>query len=47
MLLNRPDKQGQSRSGHPNLAEAPSVTAKKFLVWHAVLRLEGRLHLRL
>ncbi len=30
MLLNRLDKQGQSGSGHPNLAEAPSVTAKKF-----------------
>ena len=30
MLLNRLDKQGQSQSGHPNLAEAPSVTAKKF-----------------
>jgi aminocarboxymuconate-semialdehyde decarboxylase len=30
MLLNRLDKQGQNRSGHPNLAEAPSVTAKKF-----------------
>src|SRR5262249_16865503 len=24
------DQQGQSQSGHPNLAEAPSVTAKKF-----------------
>jgi predicted TIM-barrel fold metal-dependent hydrolase len=30
MLLNRLDQQGQSPSGHPNLAEAPSVTAKKF-----------------
>ena len=30
MLLNRLDKQGQSQNGHPNLAEAPSVTAKKF-----------------
>jgi predicted TIM-barrel fold metal-dependent hydrolase len=30
MLLNRLDKQGQNPSGHPNLAEAPSVTAKKF-----------------
>jgi 6-methylsalicylate decarboxylase len=30
MLLNRLDKQGQSRNGHPDLAEAPSVTAKKF-----------------
>jgi 6-methylsalicylate decarboxylase len=30
MLLNRLDQQGQSQSGHPNLAEAPSVTAKKF-----------------
>jgi predicted TIM-barrel fold metal-dependent hydrolase len=30
MLLNRLDKQGQNQSGHPNLAEAPSVTAKKF-----------------
>src|SRR5579872_1110916 len=31
MLLNRLDKQGQSpRAGHPNLAEAPSVTARKF-----------------
>src|SRR5438445_8617640 len=30
MLLNRLDQQGQNRSGHPNLAEAPSVTAKKF-----------------
>jgi aminocarboxymuconate-semialdehyde decarboxylase len=29
MLLNRLDKQGQNQSGHPNLAEAPSVTAKK------------------
>jgi 6-methylsalicylate decarboxylase len=30
MLLNRLDQQGQSaRSGHPNLAEAPSATAKK------------------
>jgi aminocarboxymuconate-semialdehyde decarboxylase len=30
MLLHRLDQQGQSPSGHPNLAEAPSVTAKKF-----------------
>jgi predicted TIM-barrel fold metal-dependent hydrolase len=30
MLLNRLDKQGQNPGGHPNLAEAPSVTAKKF-----------------
>jgi 6-methylsalicylate decarboxylase len=30
MLLNRLDKQGQNPSGHPNLAEPPSVTAKKF-----------------
>ena len=30
MLLNRLDQQGQSPSGHPNLAEAPSVTAKRF-----------------
>jgi predicted TIM-barrel fold metal-dependent hydrolase len=30
MLLNRLDQQGQSESGHPHLAEAPSVTAKKF-----------------
>jgi 6-methylsalicylate decarboxylase len=30
MLLNRLDKQGQNPSGHPNLAEAPSVTARKF-----------------
>jgi 6-methylsalicylate decarboxylase len=30
MLLNRLDLQGQSQSGHPNLAEAPSTTAKKF-----------------
>jgi len=30
MLLNRLDQQGQSQSGHPNLAEAPSITAKKF-----------------
>jgi aminocarboxymuconate-semialdehyde decarboxylase len=30
MLLNRLDQQGQSQSGHPNLAEAPSVTAKRF-----------------
>ena len=30
MLLNRLDEQGQSPSDHPNLAEAPSVTAKKF-----------------
>lgn len=31
MLLNRLDQQGQSESsGHPNLAEAPSVTAKRF-----------------
>ncbi len=30
MLLNRLDKQGQGPSGHPNLAEAPSVTARKF-----------------
>jgi predicted TIM-barrel fold metal-dependent hydrolase len=30
MLLNRLDQQGQAASHHPNLAEAPSVTAKKF-----------------
>src|SRR5258707_12207244 len=30
MPLNRRDKQGQAPSGHPNLDEAPSVTAKKF-----------------
>src|ERR1700739_1523510 len=30
MLMNRLDKQGQSPSGHPNLAEAPSVTARRF-----------------
>ena len=30
MLLNRLDQQGQNPGGHPNLAEAPSVTAKKF-----------------
>ena len=30
MLLNRLDAQGQSPRHHPNLAEAPSVTAKKF-----------------
>jgi predicted TIM-barrel fold metal-dependent hydrolase len=30
MLLHRLDQQGQSPSGHQGLAEAPSVTAKKF-----------------
>jgi predicted TIM-barrel fold metal-dependent hydrolase len=30
MLLNRLDIQGQSAGGHPNLPEAPSVTARKF-----------------
>src|SRR5246127_4755805 len=30
MLMNRLDKQGQGPRGHPNLAEAPSVTARKF-----------------
>ncbi len=30
MLLNRLDQQGQNQGGHPNLAEAPSVTAKRF-----------------
>jgi predicted TIM-barrel fold metal-dependent hydrolase len=31
MLLNRLDQQGRSaQSGHPNFAEAPSATAKKF-----------------
>ncbi|HUB14791.1 MAG TPA: amidohydrolase family protein [Acetobacteraceae bacterium] len=30
MLMNRLDKQGQGPSGHPNLAEAPSVTARRF-----------------
>jgi 6-methylsalicylate decarboxylase len=44
MLLNRLDKQG--RRDHPNLAEAPNVTAQTVLVRHRMLRLEGRLHLR-
>jgi len=30
MLMNRLDKQGQGPRGHPNLAEAPSVTARRF-----------------
>jgi predicted TIM-barrel fold metal-dependent hydrolase len=30
MLLHRLDAQGQNAGHHPNLAEAPSVTAKKF-----------------
>ena len=30
MLLNRLDLQGQTQSGHPNLADAPSTTAKRF-----------------
>jgi predicted TIM-barrel fold metal-dependent hydrolase len=30
MLLNRLDEQGQNPGHHPNLAEKPSVTAKKF-----------------
>ena len=30
MLMNRLDKQGQGPRGHPNLAEAPSVTARQF-----------------
>ena len=29
-LMNRLDKQGQGPRGHPNLAEAPSVTARRF-----------------
>jgi hypothetical protein len=30
MLMNRLDKQGQGPRGHPDLAEAPSVTARRF-----------------
>ncbi len=30
MLMNRLDKQGQAPRGHPDLAEAPSVTARRF-----------------
>jgi 6-methylsalicylate decarboxylase len=30
MLMNRLNKQGQGPRGHPNLAEAPSVTARRF-----------------
>jgi predicted TIM-barrel fold metal-dependent hydrolase len=43
MLLNRLDQQG--RRDHPNLAEAPSITVKKFY-YDTVLRFEGGVRLR-